>query len=62
MAVVKHCQYYLFDENRNPDLQSKQLDVHLCYLDVNGIDMFLGHASVRHIIEKIQPLIEELVS
>ena len=50
----------LFDESLNPDLQKKQLDVHVWFLDVDGtvktryIDLyFLGHATANDIVLKL---------
>ena len=50
----------LFDESLNPDLQKKQLDVHIRFLGVDGtvqtryIDSyFLGHATANDIVLKL---------
>ena len=62
MNTVKNADNYvvLFDESLNPDLQKKQLDVHVRFLDVDGtvktryIDSyFLGHATANDIVLKL---------
>lgn len=66
-AIKSTSEYVLlFDESMNADLQSKQLDVHVRFMDCGKVktryidSYFLGHAKASDIQEKLMPLIEKL--
>ena len=70
MKAVKTSEIYvlMFDESMNPDLQKKQLDILVGFLDADGTvttryveSFFLGHAKAVDIIAKLSILIDQML-
>lgn len=69
ISAVKDSEVFviMFDESMNPDLQKKQMDVHLRFLDVDGTvksryvdSFFLGHAKATDIVSKLQVILDQI--